>query len=327
LSEARTRGEEIDVSVVVVTWNSARWIGACLDALDAACEHVEWELLVVDNASSDESASMAERHAGDRGRVIRSGTNRGFAGGVNLAVESARGAHVLLLNPDCVLDPGSVARLVDACQADAAIAGAAPVLRGVDGTSQTRFQFRRLPTLGALAAELLFLDKVAPWNPATARYRSRDVDFAKPVDAEQPAFAALLLRSRVVRREGPLDERFHPAWFDDVDYCRRLRGDGYRFVVVPGATGVHASGASLETMRRGAFAVAWYGNMSRYAAKWFTPSEAEALRWAILAGMVLRILATAIGLGRFDDRREVMRGWINVFTGAWRRWDAGSRSS
>jgi N-acetylglucosaminyl-diphospho-decaprenol L-rhamnosyltransferase len=300
LSESKARIEVPDVSVIMVTWNSARWVGACIEALAAACEDVEWEVVVVDNASADDSAAIAERHAGERGRVIRNQANRGFAGGVNQAIEAAHGEFLLLVNPDCVLDPGSVARLVEACQAGADVAGAAPRLRGADGVPQDRFQFRRLPTAGALVAELLFVDKLAPWNPATARYRCRDCDFSRPGDVEQPAFSAVLLKTRVVRREGPLDESFRPAWFDDVDYCRRLRAAGYRFVVVPDATGVHAGGASLEAMHRGAFAVIWYGNMHRYARKWLTAGGAELLRWSIIAGMSIRIVATAFGLGRFD---------------------------
>jgi len=316
------------VSVLVVTWNSERWIGACLDALPKACEGISWQLVVVDNASGDSSAALAERHAGADGRVFRSETNRGFAGGMNDAIERASGRWLLLLNPDCVLDPGAVPRLVDACESDPDAAGAAPCLRGPDGSSQSSFQFRRLPTPGAFFAELFFLDRLAPWNPATARYRYRDRDFSKAGEVEQPAFAAVLMRSQIARREGPLDESFYPAWFDDVDYCRRIRGSGYRFLAVPDATGVHAGGASLETLHRGDFAVVWYRNMYRYATKWFTARGAGIVRWSIIGGMMIRIAVTAIGLGRFArPRREILRGWIEVLKGAWKRWDESSRSS
>jgi GT2 family glycosyltransferase len=330
LSETTVRTREADVSVLIVTWNSERWIGACLEALQGACGGLEWELIVVDNASADDSASMAERHGGARCRVIRSEENLGFAGGVNVGLEAVCGEWLLLLNPDCVLDPGSVPKLIEACGSEPNVVGAAPALRGVDGSSQARFQFRRLPTPGALVAETLFLDTVAPWNPATARYRYRERrDFTRQSDVEQPAFAAVLLSSRVVRREGPLDSAFHPAWFDDVDYCRRLCGSGYRLVAVPSATGVHAGGASLETLHRGEFAILWYRNMYRYARKWFASGGAEFVRWGIILGMMIRIVATAIGLGRFgaDSRREVMRGWIETLKGAWSRWQADSRSS
>ena len=328
MSNATARTREPDVSVLVVTWNSERWIAACLDALPGACVGVEWEVIVVDNGSSDASAELAARHAGDRGRVIRSDVNLGFAGGVNAAIEAAAGEWLLLLNPDCVLDPGSVRPLIEACSADPDAAGAAPVLRGIDGSSQARFQFRRLPTPGALAAETVFLDTIAPWNPATARYRCRGRDFSRGGEVEQPAFAAVLLRARLVAREGPLDETFHPEGFDDVDFCRRLRGAGFRFLVVPTSTAVHAGGASLESMHRGAFAIVWYRNMYLYAKKWFTPRGAESVRWAIIIGMTIRIVATAIGLGRFGDaRREVMRGWTETLKGAWSRWETSSRSS
>lgn len=329
MSETTVRTREADVSVLIVTWNSERWVGACLDALQDACEGLECELIVVDNASSDDSATVAERHGGPSCRVIRSEENLGFAGGVNLGMEAACGEWLLLLNPDCVLDPGAVSRLIEACGSEPNVVGAAPALRGADGSSQARFQFRRLPTPGALVAETLFLDTIAPWNPATARYRYRERrDFTRQRDVEQPAFAAVLLRSRVVRREGPLDSAFHPAWFDDVDYCRRLRGAGFRFLVVPTSTAVHAGGASLESMHRGAFAIVWYRNMYLYAKKWFTPRGAEAVRWAIIIGMTIRIVATAVGLGRFGDaRREVMRGWTETLKGAWSRWETSSRSS
>lgn len=328
MSDAIGRTSEPDVSVLIVTWNSERWVSACVDALPDACGALSWEVVVVDNGSVDESAAVASARVAGNGRVIRLPVNRGFAGGVNAAMDVASGRWMLLLNPDCVLDPGSVERLVAATEADPDACGAAPRLRGADGSSQSRFQFRRLPTPGALAAELLFLDKLAPWNPATARYRCRDRDFSLPGEVEQPAFAAVLLRALVARRVGALDERFHPAWFDDVDYCRRIRGAGYRFLVAPDATGVHAGGASLETLHRGAFAIIWYENMYRYAAKWFSPRGVEALRWAIIAGMTIRIVATALGFGGFGRQRaDVMRGWREVLKGAWSRWDASSRSS
>jgi len=327
LNESNGRIDEPDVSAIVVTWNSSRWIGACLDALPAACEGLTWEAIVVDNASDDASAEIADERVGEHGRVVRSERNLGFAGGVNRGVENAKGRSLLLLNPDCILDPGSVARLLAAAESDPSIAGAAPRLRDGCGVPQDGFQFRRLPTVGALIAELLFVDQLAPWNASTARYRYRDHDFEQGGDVEQPAFAALLIRTRVVRREGALDEQFHPAWFDDVDYCRRLRGDGFHFVVVPDTSGVHVGAASLETLRRSGFEAIWYRNMYRYATKWFSPRGVGRLRWGIIVGMLIRIVATSIGLGSYGkDRRDVLRGWVDILKAAWTRWEADTRS-
>jgi len=142
-------GPEVDVSVVVVAWNSAGWIGRCLASIGAGCGALTREVIVHDNASRDETAAIALAALGaERGEVIRSATNDGFAGGVNRAVARARGRFVLLLNPDCELRPGCVETLVGRLEASPKAAGAAPLLVGDDGKPQSEFQ-RLLPPLGA----------------------------------------------------------------------------------------------------------------------------------------------------------------------------------
>ena len=98
------------VSVVVVTWNSAAHLSRCLDAV-ARQSHAARELIVVDNASSDESVAVAEAHAT---QLVRNQTNRGFSAAVNQALAVAAGDYVQLVNPDCFLEPEYSARLVGA---------------------------------------------------------------------------------------------------------------------------------------------------------------------------------------------------------------------
>ena len=203
-----------------------------------------------------------------------------------------------------------------------------PVLRGVDGSDQREFQFRRLPTVAALIRELLFIDRLVPRNAATRRYRYRDLDLSAIVSVEQPAAAALLLQSRAMRREGPFDEAFTPAWFEDVDYCKRLRVAGFTLLAIPNSTGVHVGGASLESMPDREFARIWYRNMASYGVKWFSLRDQRRLRRFVIAGMLMRVVLTATGFGRFrSSRREVIRGWIDVMGDAWKRWGIDSRSS
>ena len=98
-----------DLSVVIVNWNTAPLLRNCLDSLPAACDGLTREVLVVDNASRDGSAELV-RTAYPGVTLLESGANRGFAGGNNLALPRCRGALVLLLNPDTVCPPGSLAR-------------------------------------------------------------------------------------------------------------------------------------------------------------------------------------------------------------------------
>lgn len=312
-----------ELSILIVTWNSERWIDRCLRSIPAACEGLAYEVVVHDNASTDETL----QHLG-QASVLRSGTNAGFAAGTNRAFAASRGRYVFLLNPDCELAPRALTRLFEFLEAHPDIAAAVPLLIDHSGDSQREFQLRRLPTLGTLAAEVLLLDKLFPWNPATASYRYRDLDLTEPRKIEQPAAAALLLRREAVEEVGPLDEQFAPAWFEDVDYCRRLAAQKKEMWVVPGAEVVHFGGASLEHIHFAGFVDIWYRNMWRYARKWLRPAQAETLRWTIVAGMLLRVLAGIVGLRpRGIGRREAMCAYAGVLKRAFNRWDESRSSS
>ena len=161
--------QRVDVSIVVVTWNSDRWIGRCLAALPEACAGLEHEVIVFDNASGDETRKIVRDAAGEAIRLVPSAFNRGFAGGVNGALKRARGRYIFLLNPDCELGAGSVTRLVEHLETHGEAAAAAPLLLDVDGTPQREFQLRRFPRFSSIAAETLLLSKIAPGNRASAR--------------------------------------------------------------------------------------------------------------------------------------------------------------
>jgi len=313
----------LDLSILIVTWNSERFIDRCLRSIPAACAGLEYEVLVHDNASSD--ATIA--HLGDT-QVIRSDSNDGFATGTNRAFAQSRGRYVFLLNPDCELAPRALTVLFDFLQTHPQIAAAAPLLIDEGGASQREFQLRRLPSFRTLAAEVLMLDKVLPKNATTARYRYRDLDLTQPQRIEQPAGAALLLRREVVDEIGPLDEQFAPAWFEDVDYCRRLAEKKKEIWVVPAAQARHFGGASLEHIGFSGFAEIWYRNMWRYAQKWMRPRQAETLRWMIIAGMLLRAMVWFVGLKpRGVGRREAFHAYVRVMRKAFARWSPSSSPS
>ena len=139
---------------------------------------------------------------------------------------------------------------------------------------------------------------------------------------------------RAARREepsrgpDPSDERFAPAWFEDVDYCRRLAERQKEIWVVPAAHAQHFGGASLEHMDFAGFVDIWYRNMWRYAHKWMRPGQAEVLRWTIVAGMFLRCAAGLVGLHpRGVGRLDAFRGYAAVMKKAFDRWDSSLSSS
>jgi N-acetylglucosaminyl-diphospho-decaprenol L-rhamnosyltransferase len=250
------------VSVLVVSWQSAGWLERCLAAIDPR----EAEIIVADNASTDGSAARA-RSVAPHATVIALDRNLGFAGGVNAARAAARTPRLLLLNPDAEATPGAIARLADALDQAADLGAVSGRLVDADGTPQHGFNVRRLPTLASLAADVLLLDHVWPGNPASARYYARDLDPDAPADVEQPAAACLMIRADVFDRLGGFDEAFWPAWWEDVDFCRRLRTAGYRIRYVPDAVFHHHGGASVAALGDGAFERVFAANRRRYVRK------------------------------------------------------------
>jgi GT2 family glycosyltransferase len=310
----------VDVSIAIVTWNSERWIDRCLAAIPAACEGLAYEVVVYDNASTDTTLERVERD-GEGKRVIRSRQNDGFAAGVNRAAAVSNGRYVFLLNPDCLLERGALTTLLAFLDEHPAVAAAAPLLTSENGDEQREFQLRELPTLTSLAFEVLLHHK-------TSHHHYRHMDLTGPQRIEQPAAAALLIRRQTIEEVGPFDEQFSPAWFEDVDFCQRLAHAGKEIFVVPAARARHFVGASLEHLPFGAFIDVWYRNMWLYARKWMTGAEAEALRWVIIVGMMLRCVAATIGVAHPEvGRGQALRAYGAVLKKAFNRWDESSRSS
>jgi len=329
LREVPRAQEAPDLSIVIVTWNSERWIERCLNALPAACDGLRYEVIVHDNASSDATVKLiGEREVASSERVVvRCESNIGFGAGINRALQQAGGRYVFLLNPDCELEPRALKTLRDFLDAHPNAAGAAPLLSDESGDPQREFQLRRLPTLRSLTSEILLLDKLFPANGTVAHHRYRELALTEPSRIEQPAAAALLIRRDVFDEAGVFDEQFSPAWFEDVDFCRRLAAIGKDMWVIPAARARHFGGASLEHVPFAQFTDVFYGNMWRYAKKWLSASDAEALRWVIMTGMILRLGATAVGLAHPEEtRREVFGAYANVLKKAFNRWDASPSS-
>jgi len=275
------------LSAVVVHWRDEESLRRLLDAWP---DDPTFELLVVDNGSTLVSLPPPAR-------LVRPGRNLGFAGGANRGAREARSELVLLLNPDARPEPGALEALVAGARRYPEAAGLAPRLVGEDGEPQARWQLRPLPAPWQLVLHALFVDFVRGAEPAAG------------AAVAQPAAAALLLRARVWRDHGGLDESFHPAWFEDVDLARRLADGGEWIVYWPAAVFRHARGGSLPALGYGAFLAAYYANLVRYLDKHHGPAWALLARAAIVAGMTLRLAALPLRRPRrARSRREAARG-------------------
>lgn len=293
-------------SIVIVTFNSAEHIQACLRSL----HEPGWERIVVDNGSRDATVELARSHSGTQ--VCASADNLGFAGAARQGVRWARGELLLFLNPDVVAEPGALAALRAAVEPNE-VGAAGGRLLNPNGTTQAGFVVRRFPTLATALAEILLLNRIFPGNPWNRRYRCLGMDYERAAAVEQPAGACLLVKRQAWEAVDGFDERFFPLWFEDVDLCRRLRARGWKIVYEPRARFRHAGGHSLDAVPERERQVYWYRNLRRYFQKHHGRLAGVVLRMGILAGMLLRVAATLVGVGpRPEGRRAALDAYAQV---------------
>ena len=263
-------------TVAIINWNSGRRLRMCIESLLATTTTAE--ILVIDNASGDASLESVQRF---RHRVdfVRNSTNRGFAAAVNQAFHATSTSYVLILNPDVRAMPGAVQLLQEFLDAH-------PRVAAVGGHVGEKYLPKALPTIAALVRENLGFPTVA------AVYDRRpSADYRLPLQVDQPAAAALMIRRDAYDEVGGFDEQFYPAWYEDVDFCRRLKTSGWEIYFAPAAQFLHEGGYSAEAMKSPDFLRSYYSNQLRYASKHFGALGTAAVRASIAAGMVGRMIA------------------------------------
>ena len=273
-----------DVGIIVVTFNSQAEIGSCLERAVATGADV----IVIDNASEDESRQEVER----RGvRLIANPRNLGFAAAVNQGVRALSAPFLLLLNPDAMIQT-SLEPLRQTCL-DSQTAAAGGMLIDDRGKPQAGFMVRRFPSLAALCFEALGVNRVWPRNPVNWHYRCLDLDYGSLLEVEQPAGAFLMFRRDAWEKLGGFDENFYPLWFEDVDFLKRAKDNKYRVRFVPDCVAKHTGGHSIQKISLEFRQFYWYRSLLKYAAKHFPRGAEKLLCLAVILGSVLR---TVVGL-------------------------------
>lgn len=230
-----------DLSVIIVTWNTRELLKKCLAALPAAVNGLSIETWVVDNASSDGTVEMVrEQHPAVR--VIANRENRGWAGGNNQALKQSGGRFLLLLNADTEPRPGSLAMLVRFLEQHPDVGACGPMLLLGDGSVQGNG--RRFPTFWKE-----FLDVTGLRHLALRAYSRRfgwgRDDFEALAEVDEVTGACLLVRRETVEQVGLLDEQFF-MFYDEVDWCYRMKAAGWRVFYFPEAKVVHHIAASVK---------------------------------------------------------------------------------
>ena len=234
------------LTIAILNWNVSDLLAGCLRSLPAACgawwEASEVEVMVVDNASTDDSVQMVRRDF-QGVRVIALAENIGFSAGNNVGLRASQGEYILFLNPDVIAHPLSIAALCDYMDTHPEVGIAGPRLLNADGTTQS--SRRRFPTFATALIESTPLQSVFPNAQALRRFHVLDRSDEEEQYVDWLSGAALMCRRAALEQAGPFD----PGYFmfsEEVDLCRRVADAGWRVAYVPQAKITHYGGGSTD---------------------------------------------------------------------------------
>ena len=253
----------VELSVVVLSWNTRELLRECLDGLRDAMDGLSVEIVVIDNASEDGSADMvAESYP----EVIleRNPDNRGYAIGVNQGIRLSTGEKICLLGSDTRMRAGTLLTLCQFLDAHPGVGAVAPPLLNDDGTYQSACM--RFPTLKTALWWDTPLEHFWPESRELRRYKMEDWDHTGSRDVDQPPGTCFMVLRAVVEDVGFMDERLW-LFFNDVDWSMRIRQAGYAiwYVEAPGV--YHKEGGS--TRKYTDFAAEWHRNRVSFYKKHF----------------------------------------------------------
>jgi len=235
-----------DLSIIIVTWNTRELALACVQSIITHTRGITYEVIIVDNASSDGGAD-ALAHEFPSAHLIRNTANRGFAAAVNQGIARARGNAILLLNPDTALVDNAFLRMVECMRSRPDVGIIGPSIQYPDGRIQP--SCRSFPTASSQALILLKLHNLFPRLAPLRSYFLPDFDYTRTQTVDQVMGACFLISRAAVKKIGAFDESFF-IWFEEVDFCKRAQDAGLHTLYFADAHLVHHKGTSFAQVNR-----------------------------------------------------------------------------
>jgi GT2 family glycosyltransferase len=280
----------IKVSIVILSYNTSALLKACLQSIYTHIPHTLFEIIVVDNASSDGSREMIKKEFSNV-RLILSDMNVGFASGCNLGAREAKGAYLLFLNSDALFQKDSVSPMLSVIEKDEKLGVLGGLLLNHDGSLQrSGGRFYTLP----IAIRVLVGGDIAEM----VQYKGST---AEKVDWVSGGF--MLVRKKVFDEVQGFDQKFF-MYIEDMELCYRMKKAGYEVALYPEAKIIHAGQGSSNR----SFAVEHiYKGLLYFYQKHMASWEYWALKLVLLTKAVV-----LIGLGIVTKNRYLVKTYTRA---------------
>jgi GT2 family glycosyltransferase len=228
-----------NLSMIIVTYNSLEYLKDCVASIHAFPPKNDYDILVVDNASSDRTDEYVKSEY-PYITLIKNDRNRGFAAATNQAIMISDSAYILLINSDCQVFDNSIENLLEYFKGNEKVAIAGPKILNSDGSIQ--YSCRRFPSFFGAAAHTL-LAHIYPDNPFSKKYKLVGADREKPFPVDWVSGSCMMIRRKALEETGLLDENFF-MYVEDIDICYRMWQKGWEVHYMPYSRVVHHTGGS-----------------------------------------------------------------------------------
>lgn len=228
------------LSIVIVSWNVREHIVNCLRSIEQNHPRDDCEVIVVDNASADDTVDTLRRDFPNT-IVIINKANRGFSAANNQAIRVAQGEYILLLNPDTIVHAKALDSLISFLDDNKHVGACGPRFLYKDGTDIT--PIGSPPTFRSLLHGKTVLRSTGIFKAHYRKLKKREFDFEKQAEAALLSGAAALMRRSVLEEIGLMDENFF-LYYEDTDLFSRIAKAGWKMVYVPEAVVTHIGGRS-----------------------------------------------------------------------------------
>ena len=228
------------LSIIIVSWNVKKVLTNCIGSIEENSASEPFEVIVVDNASSDRTVEFVRNKFPDV-VIIANSQNLGFAAANNQGIEKSQGEYILLLNPDTIVHSGSLDVLIEFMDENEDVGICGPQLLNQDGTIQS--SARCFPTFRGALYRHTALRFLHIFREEYKKWLMKGFDHKSQMDVDQIMGAALMIKRTIIDHIGAMDERFF-MYYEEVDLCYKVKQAGWRVVFMPEVAIIHLGGQS-----------------------------------------------------------------------------------
>lgn len=293
----------MDLSVIIINWNTQKLLKDCLSSIYKLTKDIDFEVIVVDNASADKSPQMVKKDF-PQVKLLKNKDNLGFTKANNQGIKIAKGKYVLLLNSDAYLIENSLKKLFDKAESIENLGVLGPLLLNENKSIQQSVGFT--PSLPQIFFWMSFLDDLPGGQLLKPFHVDHDLFYKDDREVGWVTGAALLVPSKVIKEVGTLDENIF-MYGEEVEWCYRIKKQGYKIIFTDVTKIVHIGRGSHKKVSTAAF-VGEFKGLRYFYEKHKSGLSLQLLRLLLKIGALARIVIFGL-LGR----RELSRSYVEAF--------------